>query len=146
MPYLVRFENDPDKATAPAQIVTIEVELDSQLDWQSLELDEVGFGDLSIVVPSGLQEYATSVDYHNEDGSPLRVDVHAALDQQTGSLRWEFRSLDPATGLAPDGVYDGFLPVNADDHRGEGYVSYRIRSQTPLADGKSDHGSGRNRV
>ncbi|MBK8450256.1 MAG: SprB repeat-containing protein [Saprospiraceae bacterium] len=43
MPYMIRFENDPDFATAPAQVVKITGPLDSNLNILSLRLGDFGF-------------------------------------------------------------------------------------------------------
>jgi len=39
-----QLQNDPKKATAPAQEVTITQKLDADLDWNSFELGAFGFG------------------------------------------------------------------------------------------------------
>ena len=46
-PYLIDFENAPT-ATAPAQRVVITDQLDPNLDWSTLQLTGVGFGDTNI--------------------------------------------------------------------------------------------------
>jgi hypothetical protein len=137
LPYTIRFENDPDLATAPAQEVTITHELDVDLDLATFELGDFGFGSLIIDTPAGLQSYQTRVDYQNQDGSPLLVDVSAELDAETGVVVWAFRSVDPATGELPEGVFDGFLPLNDGTGRGEGFVNFSVR---PQAD--ADTGTG----
>jgi RHS repeat-associated protein len=134
-PYLIRFENDPEFATAPAQEVFVTHPLDANLDWSRVELDDFGFGPVVIDVPDGLQTYQTRINYQNQDGSPLRVDVTAGLDLATGILTWVFRSLDPLTGLLPWGVFDGFLPVNDENGRGEGFVRYLVRAKPDLSTG-----------
>jgi Tol biopolymer transport system component len=135
LPYTIYYENDPDQATAPAQEVVITHQLDADLDWSTFELSSFGFGDLTIDAPPGLQEYQTRVEYHNQDGSPLLVDVFAGLNRDTGLATWTFRSVDPISGALPDGVFDGFLPVNDDTGRGEGFASYSIRPKTALTTG-----------
>jgi hypothetical protein len=135
LPYTIRFENAANSATAPAQEVVVTHQLDTDLDWSSVELDDLGFGDLIVDVPSGLQSYRTRVAYKNQDGSDLFVDVDATFDLTTGLLTWIFRSVDPHTGFLPQGVFDGFLPVNDDTHRGEGFVRYSVRSKASLTTG-----------
>jgi RHS repeat-associated protein len=135
LPYTIRFENDPEFAMVPAQEVVVRHQLDADLDWTSVELDDVGFGEAVIDVPDGVQSYQTRLKYHNQDGSPLFVDLNASLDQATGILTWAFRSVDPATGFLPAGVFDGFLPVNDGTHRGEGFVRYIVRPKAGLASG-----------
>ena len=48
--YTVFFENDPDFATAPAQIVDIRLPIDPKLDIFSLRLGDFGFGFFSFQV------------------------------------------------------------------------------------------------
>jgi Tol biopolymer transport system component len=136
LPYTIFFENDPQKATAPAQEVFITHTLDQDLDWNTFQLGPVGFGSLHLDVPRGLQSYATRVNYINQDGSPLLVDVNGAFDIQTGEVKWTFRSLDPLSGALPDDVFAGFLPVNDVSHRGEGYVSFLVNSLPGLPTGQ----------
>jgi RHS repeat-associated protein len=135
LPYTIRFENDPVFATAPAQEVFVTHQLDTDLDWSSVELGDVGFGDVVIDVPDGVQSYQTRVSYQNQDGSPLLVDLAATLDLATGVIAWTFRSVDPLTGFLPLGVFDGFLPVNDETHRGEGFIRYKVRPQSALPTG-----------
>jgi hypothetical protein len=46
------------------------------------------------------------------------------------------QTIDPATGLPPDGAFAGFLPVNDSTGIGEGFVNYTIRPS--LADQTGD--------
>ena len=134
-PYTIHFENDPAHATAPAQDVTITQQLSSNLDWTTFELGNFGFGSTTISVPAGLQDYQTQITYHNQDGSPLRVDFSAQLDLETGIMTWIFRSIDPATGTFPLNALAGFLPVDDSTGRGEAFVSYFVRPKAGLSTG-----------
>jgi RHS repeat-associated protein len=134
-PYTVRFENDPLQATAPAQEVFVTHQLDGDLDWNTFALGDFGFGSQTLDVPDGVQSYETRVEYQNQDGTPLLVDVDASLDRQTGIVSWTFRSVDPDTGALPDDVFAGFLPVNDASGRGEGFVTYLIQPKNNLATG-----------
>ncbi len=127
LPFRIRFENDPDLATAAAQEVVITDQLDSNLDWTSFELAAFGFGDLRINPPPGLQEYSTAVESVNPDRSPLWVQVDAGLDLDTGIVTWSFRSVDPATGQLPADPFAGFLHINDESGRGEGFVNFLIQ-------------------
>jgi hypothetical protein len=75
------------------------------------------------------------VTYHNQDGSPLRVDITAALDLATGVVTWTFRSVDPSTGTFPTNPFAGFLPVDDATGVGEAYVSDFIKEQPNPATG-----------
>ncbi len=133
--YTIHYENDPLQATAPAQEVLVTHQLDQNLDWTTFELGDFGFGSAVFTVPTGLQQYQTRIDYLNEDGSPLQVDVAAGLDLETGLVTWAFRSVDPDTGALPEGVFDGFLPVNDATGRGEGFVNFILIPKQGLSSG-----------
>ncbi|MDE5122926.1 MAG: hypothetical protein O4965_23915, partial [Trichodesmium sp. St19_bin1] len=62
LPYTIRFENDPEKADAPAVFVTVTQQLDSDLDWNTFELGNFGFGDINIEIPPGYQNYTERID------------------------------------------------------------------------------------
>jgi len=136
LPYIIRFENDPEVANAPAQEVFITNQLSPDMDWNTFEFVSFGFGSYAEQVPSGRQAYETQVNWSNQDGSPLLVEVKAGLNRETGLVSWAFRSLDPETGLLPFDPLAGFLPVNDKDlHNGEGFVTYLVRQKAGLAGG-----------
>ena len=61
LPYAILFENEPT-ASAPAQVVTVTEQLDPNLDWNTFQLGEIGFGSTLIQVPQGLTTYSTRID------------------------------------------------------------------------------------
>ena len=130
--YTVDFEND---GTAAAQNVTVTEQLDSSLDWSTFQLGSFGFGTVNVSVPAGLTEYQTTVSYENTDGSLLNVQVDLDFNVQTGLLTVTFTSLDPTTGEAPTGVFDGFLPPDNSSGIGEGYVTYIVQPKSALTTG-----------
>lgn len=135
LPFTVQFENDPDAgATAAAQIVTVTDVLDEDLDLASVEFTQFGFGAFAFDVPAGLSRYETTLDLR-PDGINLLVPVRLEVNGVTRVLTATFRSLDPDTGLPPDGIDDGFLPVNDATHRGEGFFSYTVRPLPNLPTG-----------
>jgi hypothetical protein len=125
LPYTIRFENDPDLATAPAQEVFVTHALDSTLDVRSFRLGSFGFGGLHFDVPANTASYSTRLDVTDSLG--VLVDVTAGIDLSTRRAFWTFSSVDPATGVLPYSPYDGFLPVNDSLGRGEGYVTFTVR-------------------
>jgi RHS repeat-associated protein len=133
--YQVRFENDAQAATAAAQEVFVTATVDPDLDWDTLELGPIQFGEVTIAPPLGAQSFSTAVDSHNADGSPLIVDVEAIFDRAAWVIRWTFRSRDPATGLLPDDAFAGFLPPNDATRRGEGSVRFTARPKAGLPTG-----------
>lgn len=137
LPYTIDFENHGSVA---AQDVTVTEQLDPNLDWSTFQLGSFGFGSVNIVIPTGLTQYQTKVAYQNVDGSALSVHVALDFNVQTGLLTVTFASLDPATGLAPTGVTDGFLPPNNNNHVGEGYMQYTVQANGGLTTGASIKG------
>jgi hypothetical protein len=135
LPYTIHFENAPPEATAPAQEVFVTNPLGANLDWSTFQVGSLGWGSTMIQVQAGLQSFQTSVNTTNQDGSPLRVDIQAGLNLQTGVVTWSFRSVDPVTGEFPFDRLDGFLPVNDATHRGEAFVNYTVRPKANLATG-----------
>ena len=132
LPYTVDFEND---GTAAAQDVTVTEQLDSNLDWSTFQLGSFGFGPVNVTIPAGLTEYQTTVSYQNSDGSSLNVLVTLDFSVATGLLNVTFVSLDPLTGPAPTGVFDGFLYPENGTGVGEGYVQYTIQPNSGLTTG-----------
>ena len=126
LPYTIRFENDPERgATAPAVFVTVTHQLDADLDWNTFELGDFGFNNLSIDVPDGLQSYTTQVQVPNEEN--YFVDFQADFDPLTGQATWRLSTIDSRTGSFPNDAFAGFLPVNGDNSEGEGYINYTIQ-------------------
>ncbi len=130
--YTVEFEND---GTAPALDVMATEQLDPNLDWSTFQLGSFGFGPVNVTIPAGLTQYQTIVAYQNTDGSSLNVQVALNFNVQTGLLTVTFTSLDPLTGQAPAGVFDGFLPPDDTNGIGEGYVQYTVQPKSGLTTG-----------
>ena len=138
MGYTVRFENDPDFATAPAQKVVIELPLGEHLNPYSFRLGEFGFGDFRYQPPDNIAYYAETLT-NTVDSLGVVVDVTAGVDVVGNKAFWIFESKDPLTGLPPDDALLGFLPVNDTTvtiytdtvtQKGEGFVTFFI---DPLA-------------
>jgi Carboxypeptidase regulatory-like domain len=134
MPFEVDFENDPAKATAAAQVVTATMTLDPNVDPSTFQFTGFGFGAYNFTVPEGLSNYSTTIDLR-PDGIDLLVPVTLNLNQATGVVTVTFRSLDPATMQAPDGINDGFLPVDDANHDGEGFFTYTMHPKAGLPTG-----------
>ncbi|NND71885.1 MAG: T9SS type A sorting domain-containing protein [Rhodothermales bacterium] len=124
LPYRVRFENDAQKASAPAQVVTIRQQLDPELDIRTFRLGKFGFANLEFLPPPNKSFYRATLDATSTLG--LQVDFAAGIDVTTGEAFWSFRSIDPMTGQAPADPLAGFLPVNDSTGVGEGFVTYTI--------------------
>jgi len=127
--YTVYFENDPEIATAPAQEVFVTDVLDENLDWSTFRLTEITWADHWVDIPADaamLYSRETVPDYRPEVGKSWWVDV--TVEREGATVQWIFRTLDPETGDLPGEEWPlaGFLPVNDDNHIGEGHVSFTI--------------------
>ncbi|WP_158861005.1 IPT/TIG domain-containing protein [Lunatibacter salilacus] len=137
--YTIRFENDPDFATAPAQVVKINHPLDSNININSLRLADFGFGDFTFKVPSNSSFYQGTLDVTDSLG--VLVNVTAGIDVNRREAFWIFESLDSATGLPPEDALVGFLPVNDTTAvdiasgkigKGEGFVNFTVQANKGL--------------
>ncbi|MCP4110164.1 MAG: fibronectin type III domain-containing protein [Desulfobacteraceae bacterium] len=134
LPYTILFENDPELATAPAQVVSIRQTLDSDLDPRTFRLGTFGFGDHIFNIPENTAFYSNRLDLTDSLG--IYVDVNAGIDITTNEVFWVFRSIDPETGQAPTNPLSGFLPVNdPETHVGEGFVNYTIKAENDAKTG-----------
>ena len=115
--------------------MTVTEQLDPNLDWSTFQLGSINVGAMTIPIPAGLQSYSTTYNTTSIDGTPLRVEISANLDQQTGLVTWTFLSVDPATGLAPADPVAGFLPVDDSTGRGEAFLNYTVEEKANLATG-----------
>lgn len=136
MPYTILFENDPDLATASAQVVKITQPLSEFTDYSSIELGSFGFGDYVFTVPEGRNYYQERIDL--TDSLNIYLNVTAGLDVVNKRLFWFLESLDPKTGQLPNDPEVGFLPVNDTlIHNGEGFVTYTIKPRNNAQSGDS---------
>lgn len=125
--YTIYFENDPDSATAAAQIVKIVQDLDSDLDPQTFKLSNFGFGPFNFEVPSNSTHYTDRLDVKDSVG--VLVDVEAGIDFVNNRITWEFVSIDSISGVFTTDPFAGFLPVNDSTGIGEGFVTYTIQAK-----------------
>ena len=136
LPYQVDFENSPS-ATAPAQLVMITDSLDPNLDWKTLQLTGVGFGDTNIVIPANSQYFATTLPI-TENGKSFDVEIEIDFSSGTGLLTATIQSIDPSTQLPPD-ILTGFLPPEDGTGRGMGYISFIVDPRSGLPTGAELH-------
>jgi hypothetical protein len=128
--YTIYYENDPEFATAPAQVVRINLPVDSLLNINSVRIGNFGFGNFVFEVPPNTSYYSRRLDVR--DSLQLYVDVTAGIDVVRREVFWILESKDPVTGLPPEAGDVGFLPVNdtiANDTvlgRGEGFVTFIV--------------------
>ena len=131
--YTITFENDPEFATAPASRVEIEYPIPAEQRLASFRLGDFGFGQFVFTVPNNTSSYYQRLDVSDSLG--VWVDVTAGIDVIHNKAFWIFQSIDPATGSEPQNSQLGFLLVNDDEGRGEGYVNYYISPADGLQTG-----------
>ncbi|MBX3253665.1 MAG: T9SS type A sorting domain-containing protein [Chitinophagaceae bacterium] len=139
MGFTVRFENSANFATAPAQNVTVHLPVDPKININSLRLSNFGFGTYRFDVPENSTYYTGRLDLRDSLG--LFVDLTSGIDIINNEIFWIFRSIDPATGLAPAEAMKGFLAINdttakADSAAygaGEGFVSFYVVPDSTIA-------------
>lgn len=124
--YRVDFENETS-ASAPAQQVAVTDQLDSNLDWSTFQVTEVGFGDQLMTIASGSQHYETTAKM-SFNGVDFDVQIEAGIRLDTGEVYCVFHSIDPATTLPPS-VNVGFLPPEDGNGRGMGHFSYVVKAK-----------------
>ncbi len=135
MLYTIDFENLPT-VLLPAQSVDIENQLDPHLDWSTFELQQIGFNRVTINVLPGLKSFTTSAVVATD---PNPVSVVVSFNPLTGMLKSHLESTDPVTGLLVEDPLAGFLPPNDAQHRGEGFLSYTIRTASALSSDSQVH-------
>ena len=131
--YTIRFENDPEFATAPAQVVSITQQLDSELDFRTFRLGDFALGEFIVDVPDNRAFFQDRLDFGETFG--IFVDVVAGINVATGEAFWEFRSIDPLTGEIPLDPFLGLLPINTTSPEGEGFAQYSVRPKSTASTG-----------
>lgn len=131
--YMIRFENDPEFATAPAQQIRITQTLDSDLDFRTFRLGDIGIGDIVIDVPDNRPIYSTRLDLRESKG--IYVDVFAGINVTTGEAFWNLTAIDPLTGELPEDASQGLLPPNINPPEGDGVARYTIRAKSDVTTG-----------
>jgi hypothetical protein len=129
--YTIYFENQ-STATAAAEEVTVTDPLAANLDWSTVQLNQIQFNNVTINVPAGQQTYTGQVSVSTD---PNPVSVNAALNPSTGVLSWTMQSVNPATGGLPTDPLAGFLPPNNASNQGTGYVTFTVKPKSGLSNG-----------
>ena len=128
LPYTIRYENDPTKATAPVKMVIVTLPLDSTLDARTFRLGSFGFGSFVFTVPENRAFYSKRLNVRDSLG--VFVDVNAGIDLVKNEAFWILKSIDPATGQSPMDPLTGFLPVDDSLMHGQGFLNYTVRPKS----------------
>jgi RHS repeat-associated protein len=132
LPYTIDFQNIPTALASAAQVVVTQP-LDDDLDLDTFELGDFGFGDVRVTVPAGRQFYHTRLDLRSTRG--VFVDVTANLDRTSRTVTWSLSALDPTTLDLPGDPAVGFLPPDRNAGEGEGFVTYFVSPKSGLPTG-----------
>ena len=131
--YTIYFENDPEFATAHAQIVDVRFDFPDKRLMKDFKLGRYGFANKAFDIGNEPNVYSTRLDMR--DSMKIYVDLHAGLDMTKTQGFWKFSSIDPESGYAPWQVDRGMLPVNDSTHVGEGFVTFRIKPYEDMVTG-----------
>jgi len=133
--YAVHFQNVPS-ASAPAQEVFLTDALDPALDLPTLRVTDVGWGIEALETPLDTPSFtlmSRREDWRPDHGKRWWVETSSALTGST--LRLRLRTLDPETGDLPEDPLAGFLPPDDATGRGQGVLTFSVRTKTGLAPG-----------
>jgi uncharacterized repeat protein (TIGR01451 family) len=130
MRYTIRFENDPERASAPAQLVEISDVLAPELDAATLDVQRLTVAGRTVdftPVDGGWEAALPSA-----DGLAAPIRAEASFDDDTRELL--LRVYGVGTGTGQD-AYDDFLPPNRTSPEGEGEVDLVLALVDDVADG-----------
>ncbi len=131
--YTIRYENDPEFANGAARNVSINHVFHPKANRNSMELGYYGFHAYAFEVPAKRSYYGARHDVSDSLG--VHVDVNAGINPGENTAFWRLVSLDPATGLEPNSVELGFLPVNDSTGRGTGFVTFSVLPKATVQTG-----------
>jgi hypothetical protein len=134
--YTILYENDPEFAANAASRVEIRLPLDPDVALSSFRLKDFGFGDFVFQVPVNVSSYHQRLDLRDSKG--IFLDVIAGVDVINKRAFWIFQSIDPKTGLPPNELNTGYLPVNDKALKnGEGFVKYSWKPGNKVETGET---------
>ncbi len=113
--YIIKFENLAT-ATLPARYITIEDKLDERLNWDTLEIMNIGIGTRSF--------YLGTFSFETILGT-------ISFKLNNGVITWNLEGEDFL--LPPNET--GFLPPNKNPPEGEGYVCFRVKVKDNISSG-----------
>lgn len=123
MDYTIYFENY-ETASAAAIKIAVSLPKDANLDWTTLELGEVAFGEH--VDGAFAENPSARSSRYSLAGSGC--EVRTEVDETGEAVQWFLRIWDPATSdHFPDDFMTGILPPNDETGRGEGHLRYRVK-------------------
>lgn len=132
--FTVYFENK-STATAAAQEIFVEAVLPDGFDPESLEAGSISIGG-ELFELSNSYLIAENTWQFNQSATGEKIRVSFDFSEETGQMKWYLRSyVDSTFDHFPNSAYDGFLYPNDDTGRGEGYVTFTVRTKDGLETG-----------
>lgn len=131
--YTILFENDPEFATAAAQMVDVRFDFQSKAWMKGFGIGGYSFSNMSFPVAKLSNAYQNRIDL--KDSLGYYVDLIGGLDVAKQQGFWTFTTIDPETGYAPWQAEMGLLPVNDSTHVGEGAVTFQLKPYEGLKTG-----------
>ena len=125
MSYTVRFENDPEWATAPARWVRVYDVLDEDFDLDTFQLDSFCLAGNLFTIGNGRDSFNEIVKITIGDDE-ITVDVKINLDHEARQISADFMAIDPETGTMLMDVTKGLLYPNDETGRGDGDIQYTV--------------------
>ncbi|MGM9726319.1 MAG: T9SS type A sorting domain-containing protein, partial [Prevotella sp.] len=131
--YTILFENDPEFATAAAQMVDVRFDFQNKAWMKGFGIGGYSFSNMSFPVAKLSNAYQNRIDL--KDSLGYYVDLIGGLDVAKQQGFWTFTTIDPETGYAPWQAEMGLLPVNDSTHVGEGAVTFQLKPYEGLKTG-----------
>ena len=133
--YTIYFENDPEQATAPAQVIDVKDTLDlTKHNPNDFSFGTFTFRDTTIIATPGVTEFSQDVDMCSR-GENIIVRIQGTFNKTTGEVRCYMVAYDPVTMDLTENPYLGILYQNTAPPIGEGNFTYRIGLRQDLPDG-----------
>ena len=130
--YTIRFENDPELATAAAHTIVVTDTIDGNVhDLSSFTPTSVKIGNI-VTELDGEKNFVKTIDLRPRMN--VIAQVKCDYDSKKGIAKWTIESLDPMTMEPTEDAMDGVLPINSDGN-GEGELAYDIKLKSELANG-----------
>ena len=136
MEYMIRFENFAT-ASAPVQELIVVDYLDAGLDWTTVKIKEIGYGDRIITPTTNQQNFlirdrppTNSTTIIGAAVGDMVVDAFGSFNPQIGRLECRLTAIDTNTSYFPLDALSGFLPPEDGTGRGNGYVRFSVKPKT----------------
>ncbi len=136
--YRIEIRNVATAETAAKLVTGRDVLVNPDMfDLSTIEFMRIGFGQWEQVL-GGVHEFSTRVELGPDVG--YVVDVTASVDVEDadgdGNIKWEFRSIDPSTGEAPEDRLAGVLPPYDETNPTDiAWFEFRVKPQAGLPTG-----------